>query len=38
MRALAPIDAAASSCWVSSLRLGIRMRLLVVATLMTYGA
>jgi hypothetical protein len=35
---LAPIDAAAWSCWSSSLRLGIRIRLLLVATLMTYGA
>jgi hypothetical protein len=33
--AFAPIDAAAFSCWSSSLRLGIRIRLLVVATLIT---
>ena len=35
---LAPIDAAASSCWDRIFRLGIRIRLLVVATLTTYGA
>ena len=35
---LAPIDAAALSCWSSSFRLGILIRLLAVATLMTYGA
>jgi hypothetical protein len=35
---LAPIDAAASSCWLRIFRLGIRIRLLVVATLTTYGA
>ena len=36
--ASAPIDAAALSCWSSSFRLGILIRLLLVATLMTYGA
>ena len=36
---LAPTSAAAASAWPSSsLRLGMRMRLLRVATLMTYGA
>jgi hypothetical protein len=35
---LAPIDAAALSCWSSTFRLGIRIRLLLVATLMMYGA
>jgi hypothetical protein len=34
IRPLAPIAAAAASCWVSSLRLGMRIRLFVVATLM----
>ena len=34
IRPLAPISAAASMCCWSSLRLGIRMRLFVVATLM----
>jgi hypothetical protein len=34
----APIDAAASMCCWSSLRPGMRWRLLVVATLMRYGA
>ncbi len=33
--AFAPIDAAALSCWSSSLRLGILMRLFAVATLIT---
>jgi len=33
--AFAPIDAAALSCWSSSLRDGIRIRLLLVATLIT---
>ena len=33
-RPLAPIAAAASRCWLSSLRLGIRIRLFAVATLM----
>ena len=33
--AFAPIDAAALSCWSSSLRLGILIRLFVVATLIT---
>ncbi len=32
-RPLAPMAAAAASCCVSSLRLGIRIRLLLVATL-----
>src|SRR6185437_5172594 len=35
---LAPIAAAAFSCWSSSFRLGMRIRLLVDATLITYGA
>ncbi len=38
IRPFAPIEAAALSCWSSSLRLGMRMRLLAVATLITYGA
>ena len=38
IRPLAPISAAASMCCWSSLRLGIRMRLLVVATFTMYGA
>ena len=38
IRPLAPTDAAALSCWSSSFLLGILIRLLPVATLMTYGA
>ena len=38
MRPLAPIDAAAFSCWSSNFLLGMRIRLLVDATLITYGA
>ena len=38
IRPLAPTDAAALSCWSSSFLLGILIRLLLVATLMTYGA
>ena len=37
-RPSAPTAAAASACWPSSLRLGMRIRLFVVATLSTYGA
>jgi hypothetical protein len=32
------MDAAALSCWPSSFLLGLLIRLLLVATLMTYGA
>lgn len=38
IRPFAPIEAAAFNCWSSSFRLGMRIRLLVLATLMTYGA
>ena len=38
IRPLAPIFAAASSCWAGILRLGMRMRLFDVATLTMYGA
>src|SRR4051794_13762063 len=38
INALAPTDAATSACSASILRPGMRSRLLVVATLMTYGA
>jgi deoxyribonuclease-4 len=38
MSPFAPIDAAAFSCWSSSFLLGMRIRLLVDATLITYGA
>ena len=38
MSPFAPISAAASMCCWSSLRLGMRIRLFVVATLTMYGA
>ena len=38
IRPLAPTDAAALSCWSRIFLLGILIRLLLVATLMTYGA
>jgi hypothetical protein len=38
IRPLAPTEAAALRCWPSSFLLGILIRLLLVATLITYGA